>query len=97
VTGEALTRDALKLIDSAATTAPLREHVTLFAKQNPHSLRCALLNAPAGCGRPDLSFTVDTLPEYLHMREIAEQFPNTDFELKNLIAVADAALVGVGA
>jgi len=42
-----------------------------------------------------LSFTVDHLNEYLYTREIAEQFPTTDFELKNLIAVADAANVAV--
>src|SRR5262249_41502479 len=37
VTGEALTWDALKFIDSVAATSPLREHVTLYAKENPET------------------------------------------------------------
>ncbi len=95
VTGEALTRNALAFIDSVATTAPHREHVTLYAKENPGALRCAFLEPRSECRRPDLGFTVDLLSEYLNAREIADQFPTTDFELKNLIAVADAANVGV--
>jgi spore coat polysaccharide biosynthesis protein SpsF len=95
VTGEALTWKALSFIDSVATTTPLREHVTLYAKENPQALRCAFLKPDAPCERPDLSFTVDTLDEYLFARTLAEQFSTTDFELKNLIAVADAADVRI--
>jgi spore coat polysaccharide biosynthesis protein SpsF len=91
VTGEALTRHTLAFIDSVAVTGPHREHVTLYAKENPDAFRCAFLPPRADCNRPDLSFTVDHLDEYLYAREIAEHFPTTDFELKNLIAVADAA------
>jgi spore coat polysaccharide biosynthesis protein SpsF len=91
VTGEALTWKALSFIDSVANTTPLREHVTLYAKENPQELRCAFLKPDAPFDRPDLSFTVDTLDEYLYARTLAEQFSTTDFELKNLIAVADAA------
>jgi len=94
ITAEALTWKALTRINSLASTAPHREHVTLYAKENPDAFRAAFLKPPAECERPDLSFTVDKLEEYLYAREIAEQFPTTDFELKNLIAVADAA-VGV--
>jgi spore coat polysaccharide biosynthesis protein SpsF len=94
VTGEALTWEALTFIDSVATTAPHREHVTLYAKQNPHALRTAFLQPPMECQRPDLTFTVDTLDEYLYAREIADQFATTDFELKELIAIADATVVG---
>ena len=96
VTAEALTWKALTRINSLALTAPHREHVTLYAKENPDAFRAAFLKPPAECERPDLSFTVDKLEEYLYAREIAEQFPTTDFELKNLIAVADAAVVGAG-
>lgn len=95
VTGEAMTWQALTFMDSVAADASLREHVTLYAKENPQALRCAFLAPPAECDRSDLSFTVDTLAEYLYAREIAERFPTTDFELKNLIAVADGADVGV--
>jgi len=51
------------------------------------------LVARQDCGRPDLSFTVDTLDEYLYTRELAGQFSTIDFELKNLIAVADEVSV----
>lgn len=95
VTGEALTRPALAFIDSVAVTCPHREHVTLYAKENPEAFRCTFLESRPECRRPDLSFTVDHLVEYLYTREIAEQFPTTDFELKNLIAIADAANVAV--
>ena len=95
-TGEALTWNALSFIDSIVATEPLREHVTLYAKQNPQVLACSFLSARPECNRPDLSFTIDKLDEYLHTREIAEHFSTIDFELKNLIAVADEALVGAG-
>ena len=89
VTGEALTCQALKFIDSVAKTAALREHVTLYAKEKPEGLRCAFLEPREGCDRPDLSFTVDTLDQYLYARRIAQKFPTTDFTLQSLIAVAD--------
>jgi spore coat polysaccharide biosynthesis protein SpsF len=95
VTGEALTWEALSLIDSVATSPSWREHVTLYAKENRDALTCAFLDAPAESRRADLSFTVDTLDEYLYAREIAESFVSTDFELKNLLAAADAADEGV--
>jgi spore coat polysaccharide biosynthesis protein SpsF len=89
VTGEALTADALAFIHSVAATPAWREHVTLFAKENPQALRCALLQPRPECNRPDLSFTVDTLDDYLYAKKLAQELPSTDFELKNLIAVAD--------
>lgn len=94
VTGEALTWEALSFIDSVANTAPWREHVTLYAKQNPSALTCEFLDAPVECTRPDLSFTVDTLDEYLYTRELAERFTTVDFELKNLIDAADEVMSG---
>ena len=89
VTGEALTWKALAFIDSVAKTAAWREHVTLYAKENPEALQCAFLEPRQGCDRPDLSFTVDTLDEYQYVKRIAQKFPTTDFTLKNLISVAD--------
>jgi len=88
-TGEALTWNALAVIDSAADFSHWREHVTLYAKENPHRVDCAFLDARPGCKRPDLSFTVDELPEYLYARRIADCFDTIDFGLKNLIEVAD--------
>ena len=94
-TGEALTWSALSYIDSVAVSQPHREHVTLYAKENPQALRTTFLKARPECARPDLTFTIDKLDEYLYTRGLAENFATIDFELKNLIAVADEALVGV--
>lgn len=88
-TGEALTWNALARIDAAAKTPRWREHVTLYAKENPQAMRCAFLESPAGLNRPDLSFTVDRLDEYERVREVAESFQTIDFGLKDLITVAD--------
>ena len=92
-TGEALTWNALAFIDSVAYSSHWREHVTLYAKENPQTLQCAFLDARPGCNRPDLSFTIDDLPAYLYVRRIAECFNTIDFGLKNLIEVADELLV----
>ena len=92
-TGEALTSDALALIDAVAITPRWREHVTLYAKENSEALHCAFLAARSGLDRPDLSFTVDTLDEYLYAKQLADRFPNSTFGLKNLIAVADETVV----
>jgi spore coat polysaccharide biosynthesis protein SpsF len=88
-TGEAITWKGLSLIDSVANTARWREHVTLYAKENPEALHCVFLHAELEHRRPDLSFTVDELHEYLYTREIAGYFGTIDFGLKNLIEIAD--------
>ncbi|HEY2382960.1 MAG TPA: glycosyltransferase family protein [Terriglobia bacterium] len=94
VRGEALTWEALSFMDSVANTPLWREHVTLYAIQNPKALTCALLSAPPEYSRPDLSFTVGTIDEYLYNRELAERFSTVDFELKNLIEAADESMSG---
>ena len=92
-TGEALTFEALEFIDHVAATRRWREHVTLYAKENRHMLRCALLQAPLACSRPDLSFTVDHPAEYEYIRALCQKFPNPNFLLKDLIAFADIPIV----
>jgi spore coat polysaccharide biosynthesis protein SpsF len=96
ITGEAVTWNALKFLDSVAGTTPMREHVTLYAKENPEALQCSFLPARPEYDRPDLSFTVDTVDEYLQARRLAEQFPTTDFELKSLIVAADRSAARAG-
>jgi spore coat polysaccharide biosynthesis protein SpsF len=88
-TGEAFTWNALTFIDSAANASHWREHVTLYAKENPDRVDCAFLEPRPGFNRPDLRFTVDELPEYLYVRRIVDCFDTIDFGLKNLIEVAD--------
>jgi spore coat polysaccharide biosynthesis protein SpsF len=88
-TGEALTWNALEFINSVAHTPQWREHVTLFAKENPHTMKCAFLTPPAECARPDLRFTVDYLSDYQHVRQLAQVLANPDFSLMKLIRIAD--------
>jgi spore coat polysaccharide biosynthesis protein SpsF len=91
--GEALTFDALTLIDQVADTPRWREHVTLYAKEKPDQMRCAFLPARPGLGRPDLSFTVDLEEEYRYVRHLAEVFADPHFFLKNLIQAADQSVM----
>jgi spore coat polysaccharide biosynthesis protein SpsF len=92
-TGEVLTYSALEFLDSAATSEREREHVTLYAKENPHTLRCFFGEAPVECARPDLSYTIDSLAEYLQMKDLCARVPNPNFPLKELIALADRPVV----
>ena len=92
-TGEALTRNALIFIDEVALIPRWREHVTLYAKEHPGTMKCAFLEPPADCSYPDLSFTVDERRDYEYARMLAEKLPDSDFELKNLIALADEIAV----
>lgn len=92
-TGEALTFEALEFIDTVASTPLWREHVTLYAKENRHMLRCAFLQPRAGYGRPELSYTVDHPAEYEFVRELCEKLPGPNFSLKDLIALADTPSV----
>ena len=88
-TGEALTLSALEFIDRLAWTDSWREHVTLFAKENPHMLGCAFLNAPRDVARPDMSFTVDRTEEYEYVEALCSRLPGPHFALKELLALAD--------
>jgi spore coat polysaccharide biosynthesis protein SpsF len=92
-TGEALTFKALEFIDRVALASRWREHVTLYAKENPNMLRCAWLRPSPVCDRPDLSFTVDYPEEYERVRDLCSRLPGPNFLLKDLIAMADTPIV----
>ncbi len=94
-TGEALSWKGLLYLDSVSSAARHREHVTLYAKENPGALNCEFLNPEPVLNRPELNFTVDSLNEYLYVREIAETLPAGGFGLKEIIAVADDSRVEV--
>jgi spore coat polysaccharide biosynthesis protein SpsF len=88
-TGEALTFTALDFIDRVADTLSWREHVTLYAKENPHLFRCSMFKAPAGLDRPDLSFTVDRPEDYAWVSRLERYLPSPHFPLQKLLALAD--------
>jgi hypothetical protein len=56
-------------------------------------LRCSFEEAPRDCARPDLSYTVDSLEEYLQMKDLCARVPHPNFPLKELIALADKPAV----
>jgi len=87
--GEALTWNALQLIDAVAKTDRWREHVTLYAKENPDVLRCAFLLSKVQSGRPDLSFTVDEMEDYVYVRHLSQKFEDCDFSVMELVSAAD--------
>ena len=89
MTGEALSRAALEFIDKVGNTPEWREHVTLYAKQNPGMLRCAFLSAPPDVARPDLSFTIDREEDYASMCAIERQLPGPHFSTESAIGVAE--------
>lgn len=92
-TGEAITFQALRFLDIAATTPRLREHVTLYAKENPQLFRYTRYAAPADCTRPDLSFTVDTPADYMRLKDLCARVPSPQFPLKDVILLADKTVV----
>jgi spore coat polysaccharide biosynthesis protein SpsF len=92
-TGEALTVQALQFIDRVALTRRWREHVTLYARENRHMLRCAFIQARPGFARPDLSFTVDHPHEYEYVRDLCNRLPCPNFSLQDLIALADTPVM----
>lgn len=92
-TGEALTRKALTFIDEVARIPRWREHVTLYAKERPGTMKCAFLAPRPECKHPDLSFTVDERADYEYVRILFDNLPDSDFELKTLIAIADEIAV----
>jgi len=60
ITPEAFTFKALEKLDYLARHAHMREHVTLYARENPGPFAVKKLEAPRELYAPDLSLTLDT-------------------------------------
>ena len=84
-TGEALTRRLLVRMAENAHEARWREHVTLYAKENPSDTGGIFLQPRPACECPDLSLTVDEMPDYLRVQEVARKLDRIDFDLPALI------------
>jgi spore coat polysaccharide biosynthesis protein SpsF len=93
VTGEALSIDALRFLDIAATTPLHREHVTLYAKENPQLFRSSRQQAPGECRRPDLRWTVDTHADYAAVGDLCARLPNPRIPLQDILGLADRPVV----
>lgn len=80
---EAFKANALvSLLENDDLTAEDHEHVTLYLYNNPDKYKILELPAPEKYNYPELSFTIDTLEEYLTIKEIYDKFgENTSLEL----------------
>lgn len=94
-TGEAVTMAGLEFMHRVARTPAFREHVTLFAKENPHLMRCGFLRAPRELARSDMSFTVDRQEDYDFAQTLFKKLSGVNFSLQELITLADTPIVQV--
>ena len=81
------------LADSAARTddPAIREHGTLFIRQNPNIYNISNRVAPEPLSRPDLSLEVDTDVDFDVIAQILKHFQiHPDFSLAEIIAFLDA-------
>jgi spore coat polysaccharide biosynthesis protein SpsF (cytidylyltransferase family) len=69
----------------------IREHGTLFIRQNPGLYRVRNIEAPSEFHRPDLELEVDTPEDLVVMAAVLEHFAGRpDFSLADVIAFMDA-------
>ncbi len=87
-TGEALTRHLLARMAEIAHEERWREHVTLYAKENPSDAGGIFLDARPGCESPNLRLTVDELPDYLRVQAVARKLDGIEFNIPMLIQQA---------
>ena len=62
--------------------------MTLYAKENPATTGGIFLEARPSCECPELSLTVDELPDYLRAQEVARNMEGIDFDLPAVIEQA---------
>lgn len=81
------------LTDAAGRTADpaIREHGTLFIRQNPGLYRLRNVEAPANLARPELEIEVDTEEDLRVVSSVLEHFRDRpDFALADIIEFLDA-------
>lgn len=86
---EAMSLETLHRLDVAAMDPRHREHVTLYAYENPDQFDTAYLPAPAAFAAPGLRIVVDTPSDLEHVRSLCERLaPRRDFGLEEVIQVS---------
>ena len=91
---EAIGVRALERSDKLAKQGRHREHVTLFAKENPDEFRLAYLTPPDALRRPEIRLTVDTPEDFMFMEDLIRLVPENGRPLpleRYLDAAADLA------
>ena len=70
ITTEAFTLKTLEKLDYLARHAHMREHVTLYLRENPGPFAVKFLAAPEELADPSLRLTLDTRQDYAFLAEV---------------------------
>ena len=80
---EVLTRSALERLDSEASEARFREHVTLYAYENCHRFAIASINCEND--HSHFRWTVDTQDDLRLVRMIFDHFGHNEFDWRQVV------------
>ena len=82
---------ALKDSHRRVSDPAIREHGTLFIRQNPDIYRLINLNAPSDLSRPEMELEVDTVEDLQVIKAITENFSaRQDYSLSEIIQFMDS-------
>jgi spore coat polysaccharide biosynthesis protein SpsF len=82
---------ALEQAGQSCHDPAIREHGTLFIRQNPELFRLQNIDAPDDCRRPELELEVDTAEDMVVIERILTHFAETPrFTLADVIGFLDA-------
>lgn len=91
---EVISMDTLMRIYEIAKEQPYREHVTLFAYDNPNLFHVERLDADPDLRRPDIKLDVDFSGDLQYIREVLEELcdkgKDNSATTKEIIAAVDA-------
>jgi spore coat polysaccharide biosynthesis protein SpsF len=73
---EAITKDALVLVDRLGNSPHHREHVTTYLKEHSQDFRVAFLHPPEPLRRPDVRITVDTPEDFAFVAGLIQALPD---------------------
>lgn len=86
ITPEAFRTKTLEKLDFLARHAQMREHVTLYLRENPASFAPHTLKAPPDCADTSIKLSLDTQADYELMQEIYRQLGHQDYiDLKSVL------------
>ncbi len=92
ITPETFTLKALEKLDYLARHAHMREHVTLYIRENPGPFNAKTLKAPPELSEPDLRLTIDTAEDLELLREVYRRLyePGRPIELSDVLELVRA-------
>jgi spore coat polysaccharide biosynthesis protein SpsF len=83
--------DALKDSHQRVSDPLIREHGTLFIRQNPDIYNLINLDAPSDLSRPEMELEVDTVEDFQVIKAVIEHFSTRkDYSLSEIIQFMDS-------